>query len=706
MRRKWPKLLSWIILVLALAIGSYTDPCVGQEEVPRAPSLVERISRAFGLARGDEASLHEAARRGRVRTVKRLLERGADVNAKDERGVTPLLEAASHGRRKVVPLLLEHGANVNLRSDIHLFETALHMAAARGHAGIAEILLDNGAEINAKDSNHGITPLYLATVAGHKRVAALLQTYGADDSIEDEWGQTPAEAAALMNQRKKRKLIAASDRPDLLDPRAIVLVTYLGATESVNVFNGTRVAFAVGDGSLIVTAAHCVNDFIEDAQEGTLVKPLLISPYYGGVFEGEIVAVDEDADVAVIRAGWNKHPALELATDEEVAEAEEIVIAAYPPPEEKGGHSRMSEAVFMEHVPVLRLNMDEGVDVLVLGGGRFVGPGWSGSPMILPDNGKVTGVFARWDFAELGETTFLHNLMGSAVNSIRSLLEKNGINPDKVTDKAPHTGPEGAEQAVGAIIGCLEAFVNDDLQKALGEAQELIRLRPDSAQARLLLAWLAVVDDMEEQAGAVVEPSFRKAVELAPDSIVARAGYGRFLRNKGRNEEAAVQLKKAIEIEPDNVFALTGLVAIMSEVDVDEAKVYARRLVKEAPDDPNSWYLLAGVLGTLTEYDDQVKAAQTAMELDEDRHYRYQRRLADALRNAGRMKEAESWYKKLLANHECARCWAAYAALLGKLGAERKEDAEKAIDKVESMNEEGLVSPAKIEELRETLQDY
>jgi ankyrin repeat protein len=49
--------------------------------------------------------------------VKELLEKGADANARDRDGLTPLHYAAKHGHADVVKLLIEKGANVNIRSE-------------------------------------------------------------------------------------------------------------------------------------------------------------------------------------------------------------------------------------------------------------------------------------------------------------------------------------------------------------------------------------------------------------------------------------------------------------------------------------------------------------------------------------------------------------------------------------------------------------
>lgn len=57
-----------------------------------------------------------AAFRGDAAAVRALLERGADVNARDKDGDTALMFAAYKGHTEIVSLLLERGANVYARA--------------------------------------------------------------------------------------------------------------------------------------------------------------------------------------------------------------------------------------------------------------------------------------------------------------------------------------------------------------------------------------------------------------------------------------------------------------------------------------------------------------------------------------------------------------------------------------------------------------
>jgi uncharacterized protein len=71
-------------------------------------------------------------------------------------------------------LLLANKAEVNAKDNRGF--TPLHWAAMTGHTDIAKLLLTHGAEVNAK-SNYG-TPLYVATLHHYNDVAKLLRRHG------------------------------------------------------------------------------------------------------------------------------------------------------------------------------------------------------------------------------------------------------------------------------------------------------------------------------------------------------------------------------------------------------------------------------------------------------------------------------------------------------------------------------------------------
>jgi ankyrin repeat protein len=83
-----------------------------------------------------------AASEGRLDAVRYLLDQGADVNARDERGRSALTEAAFYGNASVIKELILRGADLNAVSDEG---TALDIAINTNHDSVIELLKHYGA---------------------------------------------------------------------------------------------------------------------------------------------------------------------------------------------------------------------------------------------------------------------------------------------------------------------------------------------------------------------------------------------------------------------------------------------------------------------------------------------------------------------------------------------------------------------------------
>ncbi len=106
-----------------------------------------------------DSMLHLAALRGLEELVKPLLDRGANMESKNERGGSFLHSTAMGGLTELCKKIVQKGADVNGKDNRG--RTLLHYAVRAGNTALVEFLLTSGADIDAADKN-GTTALDIA----------------------------------------------------------------------------------------------------------------------------------------------------------------------------------------------------------------------------------------------------------------------------------------------------------------------------------------------------------------------------------------------------------------------------------------------------------------------------------------------------------------------------------------------------------------
>ena len=138
--------------------------------------------------------------------VQALLKHGADPNATNGLGFTPLDVASASHQKDVMETLLRAGARVDAASP---YGTALTFAALGGHVEGIDLLLSRGANVNVTRAD-GTTALMLASRAGADAAVKELLRRKANVKIKDNSGATALVYAAHEGQQEAGRLLLAA----------------------------------------------------------------------------------------------------------------------------------------------------------------------------------------------------------------------------------------------------------------------------------------------------------------------------------------------------------------------------------------------------------------------------------------------------------------------------------------------------------------
>ena len=137
-------------------------------------------------------------------TLMTLVEGGAQVDATDSDGQTPLaVAAAAHSQSQLLRYLLRQGAAVDALNDRKA--TALHWAAFRGHIQNCKTLLRAGADPTLRDVSMW-KPLEIANQFGFTEIAAELE------DAERRWPETKRKAEQARRKKMKKAERRAAKR--------------------------------------------------------------------------------------------------------------------------------------------------------------------------------------------------------------------------------------------------------------------------------------------------------------------------------------------------------------------------------------------------------------------------------------------------------------------------------------------------------------
>lgn len=158
------------------------------------------------------ASLHRAIKTGDSERVRAMLDRDSSlIRSRDYDGWTPLHTASFFGQKDIVTLLIERGAEVNAKDTSG--ESPLHLLSGADGGDAPEetaaILISKGAEIDSKNL-FGWTPLHNAVMEDQKELASLLISRGAHVNERNNDNETPMRIAEKLGKKDMVELLRQS----------------------------------------------------------------------------------------------------------------------------------------------------------------------------------------------------------------------------------------------------------------------------------------------------------------------------------------------------------------------------------------------------------------------------------------------------------------------------------------------------------------
>ena len=234
---------SMALAVSVVAVGCGGSERAGGESRPtEAAQQMAPETTASAAGRGAEEStttaqsgpaeeekntaLIEAAARGDTEEVKKLLEEGASVRARDADGRTALVAAAYGNHFEAAEALIEAGADVDAKDESEQSAYLIATSEVGDDPRLLELTLENGADVRSLDSYDG-TGLIRAADRGHVRIVERLLRTETDVDHVNELGWTALLEAVILgggdarHEEVVRLLVEGGADPNIPDGEGV-----------------------------------------------------------------------------------------------------------------------------------------------------------------------------------------------------------------------------------------------------------------------------------------------------------------------------------------------------------------------------------------------------------------------------------------------------------------------------------------------------
>lgn len=404
--------------------------------------------------------------------------------------------------------------------------------------------------------------------------------------------------------------------------------------------------FMIGDGSLVVTAYHLVFEGSEQGQHEMAGLVTIFSPYLGDAADSEIVVADKQLDLAVLKVPWKGHPALEFADANSIILAQHMEIIGIPliikhlhpgaNPVLDKSFDVQRENLPIDYVAVLQ----QTPKFIALSGVGQLGPGWSGSPMLLPSTSRVAGCFVRLHRTK-GQQQ--RTSQGPAITHIKHLLYN--VGETKLLNHAESNLPKPKDgfDVFNLFLQAYSYYVANEYELASKHIQSVLQLRPESAFAYVLAASITEEMGKYEQAGQY----YQKALKLNPEGPQLKIMFAQYLseREPDKALEVLQNLWQFDKLKPYVAGLMFNILAERGEF--QRCSELLSEALKLNSNNAYFWLNLGACYSHLGNLDNAVGPMTKAVNLMPERGP-FRGQLAKVLEKAGRFDEAEKHFRKLL----------------------------------------------------------
>jgi len=309
-----------------------------------------------------------------------------------------------------------------------------------------------------------------------------------------------------------------------------------------NNINGVVVGcgFVIGDGSLVVTAAHNLLDNKGIGKHCGLSVATVTSPYLGKSVVGKIIALDTGSDLAILLVNWKHHPTLTIPNIDTIRSATSVEVFGLVNTYNK--QLAFATIAAVEKLSIARiLEMDAVPALVAMRNPEALVTGWSGAPIVVAGTNQVIGCFASKPTNARDNTVAI----GASSNQIALLLQDTKYKHHlKQTETITPKSNDGYQIYCEYLRFLYASSINVDPIVAKITGHKLIQLRPHDA-----LGYYCVGTILTQDPNQFVQADhyYQLALEKDSDNIATKFKLALLLlkhRKHDQSEELFRQLLK------------------------------------------------------------------------------------------------------------------------------------------------------------------